>query len=68
MNEKELHCHYSGLPSPSAYTEDMDYDGMGNQGRFPPKKNQINKMKNFIKKIQIWRIIRNLGKSKNKIL
>jgi|TARA_R100000030_G_scaffold96896_1_gene85452 hypothetical protein len=68
MNEKELHCHYSDLPSPSAYVEDMDYDGMGNQGRFPPKKNQINKMKNFIKKIQIWRIIRNLGKSKNRIL
>ena len=53
---------------PSAYTEDMDYDGIDNQGEFPPKKNQINKMKNFIKKIQIWRIIRNLGKSKNKIL
>jgi len=36
---KELHCHYSGLPSPSAYVDDyIDYDGMGNQGRFPKPK------------------------------
>ena len=34
--EKEEHCHYSGLPSPSAYAKDnADYDGMGNQGRVP---------------------------------
>ena len=34
--EKEEHCHYSGLPSPSAYARDnTDYDGMGNQGRVP---------------------------------
>jgi len=26
------HCHYSGLPSPSAY-ENIDYDGIGDQGR-----------------------------------
>ena len=53
---------------PPQLIQKMDYDGIDNQGEFPPKKNQINKMKNFIKKIQIWRIIRNLGKSKNKIL
>ena len=36
MKNKEEHCHYSGLPSPSAYQRiDMDYDGMGDQGRFP---------------------------------
>ena len=36
--EKEEHCHYSGLPSPSAYARDnTDYDGMGNQGRVPEK-------------------------------
>jgi len=47
-NNKELHCHYSGLPSPSAYTDDyIDYDGMGNQGRFPKIK-QSNNFK-FIK-------------------
>ena len=34
--EKEEHCHYSGLPSPKAYAKDeVDYDGMGNQGRVP---------------------------------
>ena len=38
MDKKELYCHYSDLPSPSAYVEDMDYDGMGNQGRFPKLK------------------------------
>lgn len=39
-------CHYSGLPSVSSYIEErelrmpdfIDYDGMGNQGRFPKKK------------------------------
>ena len=36
MNKKEEHCHYSGLPSPKAYErDDIDYDGMGNQGRIP---------------------------------
>ena len=34
MKEEE-HCHYSGLPSPKAYEKDLDYDGMGNQGRVP---------------------------------
>ena len=34
--EKEKHCYYSGLPSPEAYAkDDIDYDGMGNQGRIP---------------------------------
>jgi len=29
MNEKEdLRCYYSDLPSPSAYQESMDYDGI----------------------------------------
>ena len=33
---KDEYCHYSGLPSPSAYgKDDIDYDGMGNQGRAP---------------------------------
>ena len=32
--DKDKHCHYSGLPSPSAYAkDDIDYDGMGNQGQ-----------------------------------
>jgi|TARA_B100001093_G_scaffold507375_1_gene567826 hypothetical protein len=68
MDKNKLHCYYSDLPSPSAYVEDMDYDGMGNQGRFPTKKNKNQPMKNLLKKIQIWNIIRNLGKNKSKVL
>ncbi len=42
-------CHYSGLPSVSSYDKEneihngshepdfIDYDGMGNQGRFPTR-------------------------------
>jgi hypothetical protein len=36
LSEQEF-CHYSGLPSPSAY-ECADYDSMGNHGRFPKQK------------------------------
>jgi hypothetical protein len=32
---EENWCHYSGLPSPSAYQECADYDGMGDSSRFP---------------------------------
>ena len=36
MNKEDEHCHYSDLPSPKAYErDDIDYDGMGNQGRVP---------------------------------
>ena len=39
MKEENKHCHYSGLPSPAAYErDDIDYDGMGNQGRVPKNK------------------------------
>ncbi len=36
--ERDLWCHYSDLPSPLAYTECMDFDSMGNHGRFPKGK------------------------------
>ena len=66
---KEKHCYYSGLPSPMAYVDDVaDYDGMGNYGRFPKKKEKKSMFKNLLKKIQIWYIIRSLGKRKNRIL
>jgi hypothetical protein len=66
---KENHCYYSGLPSPMAYMDDAtDYDGMGNQGRFPKQKKKENMFKNILKKIMIFRVIRNLAKRKNKIL
>lgn len=35
--EEELWCEYSDLPSPKAYADCMDYDSMGNHGRFPKK-------------------------------
>lgn len=39
MNKEKDYCHYSDLPSPNAYMDDsVDYDGMGNQGRFPKAK------------------------------
>ena len=66
---KEKHCYYSGLPSPMAYMDDAtDYDGMGNQGRFPKQKKKENMFKNILKKIMIFRVIRNLAKRKNRIL
>lgn len=53
--EMDLWCHYSDLPSPSAYVTCMDYDSMGNHGRFPKKKEQeidsINKVKSKISQI-----------------
>ena len=68
-NNKELHCHYSGLPSPSAYVDDyIDYDGMGNQGRFPKKQN--NKtfiMKRLIQKISLWWSYKKSNKSRKNI-
>jgi len=43
MSEEDNWCHYSGMPSPSAYQkDDIDYDGMGNQGRFPKTKQSKN--------------------------
>ncbi len=40
QKQDELWCHYSDMPSPSAYQQCMDYDSMGNHGRFPMKKNR----------------------------
>ena len=59
MNEEQLHCHYSDLPSPMAYVrpkgDPIDYDGMGNQGRVPnlKQKQKVN-MKRFIQKLLLW--------------
>ena len=45
---EDNYCHYSGLPSPSAYAnnENVDMDGMGDQGRtvkYEYEKNKIMK-------------------------
>lgn len=49
----ENYCYYSDLPSPMAYVDNTtDYDGMGNQGRFPThKKTENSFMKKLIQKI-----------------
>lgn len=56
MREEDLYCHYSDLPSPMAYLDDtMDYDGMGNHGRFPkPNVKRKSIMKRLIRKIVFW--------------
>lgn len=56
MEQAEKHCHYSGLPSPMAYMDDdVDYDGMGNYGRFPKPKDKNNmKIKRILQKIYLW--------------
>ena len=62
--ENILFCHYSGLPSPLAY--DADYDGMGNQGRFPEsKKKEKGFMKRLIQKIIFWFSIKKKSKRKS---
>ncbi len=63
-----LRCQYSGLPSPSAYSDDyIDYDSIGNQRRFPKKKEKSKMGKRLFNKLMIFNIIRNLGKKKNKL-
>lgn len=51
--ELENYCHYSDLPSPTAYVNTTtDYDGMGNYGRFPEsRKKEKGFMKRLIQKI-----------------
>jgi hypothetical protein len=46
VKSDDLWCNYSNLPSPLAYDECMDYDSMGNYGRFPTPKKKIKKEKN----------------------
>ncbi len=70
MDKEELYCHYSDLPSPMAYVQDncMDYDSMGNHGRFPmsqEKKKPI--MKRLIQNLLLWWDFRKSKKSKKSI-
>ena len=46
------YCHYSGLPSPSAYAnnENVDMDGMGDQGRTVKYEYQKNKVMKQLEK------------------
>ena len=65
--ELEKYCHYSDLPSPMAYVNTIiDYDGMGNQGRFPEsRKKEKSFMKKLIQKIIFWVSIKKEGKRKS---
>ena len=65
--ELEKYCHYSDLPSPMAYVNTIiDYDGMGNQGRFPEsRKKEKSFMKKLIQKIIFWVSIKKKGKRKS---
>lgn len=46
MSKEDNWCHYSGMPSPKAYEkDDIDYDGMGNQGRVPVLTKNESKLK-----------------------
>jgi hypothetical protein len=49
--EKDSWCYYSDLPSPIAYIEDTDYDGMGNHHRFPKTKKKKKSFYLLIKKL-----------------
>jgi len=65
--ELENYCHYSDLPSPMAYVDSTtDYDGMGNQGRFPESiKKEKSFMKKLIQKIIFWFSIKKKSKRKS---
>jgi hypothetical protein len=56
---EDLWCEYSDLPSPLSYTKCMDYDSMGNYGRYPKSKTKKDKLlktvfKKIIEGIKIW--------------
>jgi len=63
----ENYCHYSDLPSLMAYVDSTtDYDGMGNQGRFPEsRKKEKSFMKKLIQKIIFWFSIKKKSKRKS---
>jgi hypothetical protein len=50
-NKDDLWCHYSDLPSPIAYVVCVDYDSMGNHGRFPVQE-KSKKTKSFLSRFK----------------
>ena len=55
MKDKELHCHYSGLPSPSAYTNQES------------KNNKHTAMKRFLQKMLLWWSYKKINKPRKNI-
>jgi len=66
INEEDLWCEYSDMPSPIAYAQCADYDSMGNHGRFPKIKDEkITILKRLIQKLALWMSL-NFPKRKRK--
>ena len=66
INEEDLWCEYSDMPSPIAYAQCTDYDSMGNHGRFPKIKDEkITILKRLIQKLALWMSL-NIPKRKRK--
>ena len=55
INQEELWCEYSDMPSPISYAKCADYDSMGNYGRFPKIKDEkLTILKRLIQKLALW--------------
>jgi hypothetical protein len=55
INEQDLWCEYSDMPSPIAYAQCDDYDSMRNHGRFPKIKDEkLTILKRLIQKLALW--------------
>jgi hypothetical protein len=55
INQEELWCEYSDMPSPISYSKCADYDSMGNYGRFPKIKDEkLTILKRLIQKLALW--------------
>jgi hypothetical protein len=68
IKEEDLWCEYSDLPSPKSYIKCVDYDSMGNHGRFPkPKTENTNNMKKIIQKVILWFTIKSPKKKRKTI-
>ena len=74
MSKEDNWCHYSGMPSPKAYEkDDIDYDGMGNQGRVPVLTKNESKLKKLFlnlfkfRKKDVWNIRNSLGNGSGNI-
>ena len=60
MSKEDNWCHYSGMPSPKAYEkDDIDYDGMGNQGRVPVLTKNESKLKKLF--LNLFKFRKNVG-------
>jgi len=52
IDEDDLWCEYSDMPSPLAYTKREGYGGVENNKKLP--KSKKNKMRRIIQKLLLW--------------